>query len=318
MTHDSFDIGAEVIAAFETENNAKVTVLKAGDAGEALTKAILSKDNPPADLLYGVDNTFLGRALNEGIFLPYKSPKLDKVRSEHRLDPSNHVMPVDFGYVTLNYDKAWMEANKLQPPKSLEDLAKPEWRNRLVVQNSATSSPGLAFLLTTIAKFGESGSYTWKEYWRDLRANGVMVTDGWEDAYYTAFSHSGKGDRPIVVSYATSPAAEVFYSEGKYKKPPTGNVVGPKASFLQIEGIGILKGTKKEALAKKFVDFVMERPFQEDFPTRMWVYPVNPEAATPEVFWFAEVPEAPAVLDPKVIAQKREQWIGEWTRIVLQ
>jgi thiamine transport system substrate-binding protein len=317
MTHDSFDIGEEVITAFEQANNAEVTILKAGDAGEALTKAILTKSNPTADLFYGVDNTFLGRALDEGIFVPYQSPMFDDVPERLRLDSTKHVMPVDYGYVTLNYDKAWLEQNGLTPPDDLRDLTAPEWRGKLVVQNPATSSPGLAFLLATIERFPERSDYTWQQFWADLRANDVLVTDGWTESYYSSFTVYG-GDRPLVVSYATSPAAEVFFSEGRLQEPPTGNVMAQDASFLQIEGIGILQGTENEDLAKKFVDFMMGVQVQEDFPTRMWVYPVNQDAELPEVFRFAEEPQDPAAIDPATIAENREAWIDEWTQIVVR
>ena len=317
MTHDSFDIGEDVIAAFEAEHNASIQILKAGDAGEALTKAILTKGAPTADVLYGIDNTFLGRALDEGVFVEYRSPNLDLVPEAYRMDPTNHVMPVDFGFVTINYDIAWLEERGMTPPSDLADLTGEDWRGLLVVENPATSSPGLAFLLTTIDRFGETGPYTWKDYWADLRANDVLVTSGWEDAYYTSFSLYG-GDRPLVVSYTTSPAAEVFYSEGTHETPPTGNIGGAKSAFLQVEGIGILEGTKREALARAFVDFALDRGFQEDFPTRMWVFPANAEAELPDVFRFVEPAADPAALDAAVIAANRESWIGEWTEIVLR
>ncbi len=317
MTHDSFDIGKDVIAAFEVEQNASVQIQKAGDAGEALTKAILTKDAPTADLFYGVDNSFLGRAIEEDIFIEYRSPNLDLVPEQYRIDPTNRVMPVDFGFVTINYDIAWLNERGLAPPSDLADLTDEDWRGLLVVENPATSSPGLAFLLTTIDRFGGSGAYTWQDYWADLRANDVLVTSGWEDAYYTAFSLYG-GDRPLVVSYTTSPAAEVFYSEGAHETPPTGNIAGVKSAFLQVEGIGILRGTEHETLARAFVDFVLDRKFQEDFPSRMWVFPANADAALPDVFAFVEPASDPAVIEPLSIAANREAWIDEWTRIVVR
>ena len=210
MTHDSFDISQEVIAEFESTNNAKVVIQKAGDAGQALIRAILEKGNPSADLLYGVDNTYLGRALAEDIFDPYKSQLLSKVPQSLILDPTNHVTPIDYGYVTLNYDKEFLLKAGLAPPNTLEELTENAWKGRVVVENPAVSSPGLAFLLATIAYFGEDDDYDYLDFWRAMRSNNVLVKDGWSDAYYTDFSLYG-GDRPLVVSYATSPAAEVFF-----------------------------------------------------------------------------------------------------------
>ena len=315
MSHDSFNVSEDVIAEFEEEHDATITILKSGDAGETLTKAILTKDAPTADLLYGIDNTFLGRALDEDIFIEYRSPMLDKVPSEYRLDSSNHVMPVDFGLVALNYDIAWFEENGIAPPTGLRNLVEPEYRGLTVVQNPATSSPGLAFLLATVSAFGEDGDYTWQDYWAGLHENEALVTAGWTDAYYTAFSLY-EGDRPIVVSYTTSPAAEVFFSEGALTEPPTGNVLGDKSAFLQIEGIGILDGVRNEELAQQFVDFVMDRRFQEHFPTLMWVYPVNRDADLPDVFDFAPTLDDPAQLSPRRIAENRERWIDEWTELM--
>lgn len=312
MSHDSFNVGEDVIAEFEAEHDATITILKSGDAGEALTKAILAKDAPIADLLYGIDNTFLGRALDEEIFIEYESPMLEKVPGKYRLDSSNHVMPVDFGFVALNYDIAWFEEKGVAPPTDLASLTEETYRGLTVVQNPATSSPGLAFLLATVAAFDEDG---WQEYWMDLKENDVLVTDGWTDAYYTAFSLY-EGDRPIVVSYTSSPAAEVFYSEGALTEPPTANVLGDNSAFLQIEGIGILEGVRNEELAQQFVDFMMDRRFQEHFPTLMWVYPVNGQAELPDVFEFAPIPDDPAQLSPRTIAEGRERWIDEWTALM--
>jgi thiamine transport system substrate-binding protein len=318
MAHDSFNVSADVLAAFEQRTGAKVAFLKSGDAGAALNKAILARNAPLADVFFGVDNTFLSRALDADIFEPYQSPALATIPADLRLDPSNRLLPIDYGYVNINYDKAYLQKNNLAPPTRLEELTKPAWKGKLVVENPATSSPGLAFLLATIARFGTSGNYTWLDFWKDLRANDLLVADGWEDAYYTHFSgSSGKGPRPLVVSYATSPAAEVFFSEGKLTEPPTGNLLD--GSFRQIEFAGVLKGAKNPALARAFLDFMLSKPFQEDIPLQMFVYPVLPDAALPEVFRkFAEVPPQPAGLSPEEIGKNRDRWIEQWTKTVLR
>lgn len=316
MTHDSFDIGAEVVETFEAQHNAKVTFLKSGDAGEVLNKAILSKDNPLADVLYGVDNTFLSRALDNDLFEAYKSPALDSVAPELALDPRNRLLPVDWGDVCLNYDKAWFEKAGIEPPGALEDLIAPQYKGLTVVENPATSSPGLAFLLATVARFGEDG---YKDYWRALRENDVAVESGWETAYWGQFSAASDGDRPIVVSYATSPAAEVFFSEGAYETPPTGAVLSPGACFRQVEFVGILKGTKQRRLARAFVDWMLGQAFQEDIPLHMWVFPANKEAELPQVFVdFAQQAQVPAAMAPEDIAANREVWIEGWTDAVLR
>ena len=320
MAHDSFSVSKEVLSAFEQQSGVKVQVLKGGDAGAALNQAILSKAAPLADVFFGVDNTFLSRALAADIFLPYKSPALADIPADLKLDPGGSLLPVDYGYVTINYDQAALAQAKLAPPAALEELTKPEWKGKLAVENPITSSPGLAFLLATINHFGEAGAYTWKNYWRDLRANEVFISNDWTDAYYTQFSgSSGKGPYPLVVSYATSPAAEVYFSEGKLSEPPTGNLLVPGGSFRQIEFVGILKGTQHEALARQFVDFMLSPQLQADIPLQMFVYPALPSAPQPDVFKkFAEVPAQATGLTPAQIEAGREGWIKIWTEVVLR
>ncbi|WKZ51864.1 MAG: thiamine ABC transporter substrate-binding protein [Anaerolineales bacterium] len=317
MTHDSFSISEAALAAFEQANNVKVTFVKSGDAGSTLNKAILSKDAPLADVLYGVDNAFLARALDAGIFEPYESPALVNAPAEFRLDPENRATPVDYGDVCINYDRAFFAKNELAVPQTLDDLIRPEYNGMLVVENPATSSPGLAFLLATIAHFGEPG---YLDFWRSLRANGLVVVNDWNAAYYTNFSaSSGRGPQPMVVSYATSPAAEVIYSDAALEQSPTASIVGPDTCFRQIEFVGILAGTRQRAAAERFVDFMLSLQFQEDLPLQMFVLPVDPMAILPDSFHqFNEYPDQPATLAPDVIAANRERWIQEWTDAVLR
>jgi len=313
LTHDSWALDKKLIAQFE-QQGIKLKFLKGGDAGEMLNKAILSKGAPLADVIYGFDNTMLSKVLASGILERYVSPQLKNLRSEVLLDPTGFALPVDYGYVALNYDKDYFKDKPL--PQTFADLRKPEFAKLLVVENPATSSPGLAFLLATVAAFGEEG---YLGFWEDLRKSGVRVASGWTEAYYTHFTRA-KGDRPLVVSYATSPAAELFYSEARPKpaEPPTGNLLFPQSAFFQVEFVGILKGTKNREAARKFVDWLLSKPAQEDIPTQMWVYPALREAALPDVFKFAERPTEPARLTPQAIAQNRDRWIREWTGVVLQ
>ncbi len=317
MTHDSFAASEAVIGQFEQQHNVDVQFIKASDAGSALNQAILSKDNPLADVFFGVDNTFLSRALDAGIFEPYAAPALADVPADLQLDPDQRLLPVDYGYVCLNYDKEYFAGKNLPVPQTLEDLAKPEYRGLLVVENPATSSPGLAFLIASVAHFGEDKYLDW---WKALRANDVLVSDGWEDAYYNQFSgSSGQGPRPLVVSYATSPAAEVYFSEGKLTEPPTGNILPEGACFRQIEFAGILRGTAQRELAQQWVDFMLSPTFQEDVPLQMFVYPANRHAKLPALFQqYAAVPQQPAQIEPATIAQRRDAWIDAWTTAVLR
>jgi thiamine transport system substrate-binding protein len=312
MTHDSFSISEEVVFAFEEANHVIVVFLKSGDTGAALNKAILSKDAPLADIFYGVDNTFLSRAIESDIFEPYQSPVLLDIPAKFQLDPQFRALPVDFGDVCINYDKAWFAEKSLPVPQNLDDLLKPEYNGLLVVENPATSSPGLAFLLATISKYGEDG---YLDYWTALKANGVSVVDGWETAYYTNFSaSSGKGPQPMVVSYASSPAAEVIYASEPLTEAPTASIL--EGCYRQIEFVGILKGTQNRALAEKFIDYMLSPEFQSDLPLNMFVYPVNPAANLPEEFTkYAQTALQPSSLDP---AANREAWIQAWTETVIR
>jgi thiamine transport system substrate-binding protein len=316
MSHDSFNVSQEVIATFEAEHGVKVRFLKAGDAGAALVQAILSKENPLADVFFGVDNSFLSRALEADIFEPYTSPMLAGMPSHLKMDKENRLLPVDYGDVCLNYDKAWFKKNNLTPPTDLADLIKPEYKGLTVVENPATSSPGMAFLLATIGKFGEEG---YLDFWKKLRENEVIIANGWEDAYYGHFTSASKGDRPIVVSYASSPPAVVHYSEKPLTEAPTAAVVTDNNSFRQIEFVGILKGTGEPELARKLVDFMLSTPFQEDVPLQMFVFPANPKAKLPEVFVkHARVADTPVTVDPAAIEANRDKWIEAWTNTVLR
>ena len=316
MTHDSFEVSEELIKTFEKDNNVKLAFLKSGDAGSALNKAIISKNAPLADVFYGVDNTFLSRALDSGIFEPYNSPAFKDIPEAYRLAPRNDLLPVDYGDVCINYDKAFFSEHKLLIPQTLEELLKPEYKNMLVMENPATSSTGLAFLLATISHFGESN---YLDYWKSLSSNGLAVVDDWSTAYYTNFSgSSGHGSQPMVVSYASSPVAEVVFAETKLTEAPTDSISSAGTCFRQIEFVGILKGTLHRQLAEKFLDFMLGVQFQQGMPLQMFVYPVNPEAKLPPEFVkYARVSESPVTIDPDIIASNRDAWITSWTEVVL-
>jgi thiamine transport system substrate-binding protein len=321
MTHDSFDISEDVLNAFESQHSARVEILKAGDAGVVLNQAILSKDNPLADVLYGVDNTLLSRALEADILVAYESPALEEIPDHLELDDQHRALPVDYGDVCLNYDKAWFESAGVEPPTELEDLTEADYEGLTVVQNPATSSPGLAFMLATIGHFGETGAATWLDYWADLRDNDVLVTDGWSVAYYEQFTYGsgGSGDRPIVVSYASSPPVEVHFSDEPFEEAPTGVVVGDGSCFRQVEFVGILRGAQNPDMAREWIDFMLSETFQEDIPLHMFVFPANESAELPEVFTkFAIIPDNPVSVEYTTIETNRESWIDAWTETVLR
>ncbi|GGS88458.1 MULTISPECIES: thiamine ABC transporter substrate-binding protein [Streptomyces] len=320
VSHDSWAVSKDVLKAFEKQSGYKVRVLKDGDAGQAVNKAILTKDNPQGDVFFGVDNTLLSRALDNGLFQPYEAKGLGTVGAEYQLDRDEHrVTPVDHGDICVNYDKAWFSEHRLTPPKSFADLAKPAYKNLLVTENAATSSPGLGFLLGSAARFGDEG---WQGYWKKLKANGVKVVDGWEQAYYQEFSGSSEGrkaggDRPLVVSYASSPPAEVIYAKKRPGTAPTGVSYG--TCFRQIEFAGLLSNAKNTKGGKAFIDFLVSKRFQEDMPLNMFVYPVAKGAAVPADFTkYGPAAKDPETMAPGRIAANRDQWVRSWTSLVLK
>jgi len=315
VTHDSFSVSKPVLRAFTKQTRITVKVLKNGDAGTALNQAILTKDNPLGDVFFGVDNTFLSRALAQDIFAPYTAAGIDRVPAALRLDDRNRVTPVDYGDVCINYDKEWFAREQVAVPSTLDDLAAPEHRGRLVVENPATSSPGLAFVLASVAEFGENG---WQDYWERLRANDVKVVDGWEQAYNNEFSAgSGEGDYPLVVSYASSPPVEVIYADPKPATAPTAAL--PDTCFRQVEFAGVLEGAAQPRAAKELVDFMLSETFQADIPLQMFVFPAREGTPLPSVFTqYASIPEDPFTLPPAEIGANRDEWISQWTTTVLR
>ncbi|EXG79090.1 thiamine ABC transporter substrate-binding protein [Cryptosporangium arvum] len=316
VTHESFAVSDEVLAAFQKQSGLTVKILRSGDAGAVVNKAVLSKGNPQGDVLFGVDNTFLSRAVGAGVFAPYEPAGVGNVPTALQQGTDGKASAVDYGDVCVNYDKAWFTKKGVQPPASYADLIKPEYKNLLVVENPATSSPGLAFVLGSIAVQGESG---WKSYWEKLKANGALVVDGWEEAYQQRFTvgSQGKGDRPLVVSYASSPPAEVVYAEKKPKDAPSGVVTD--TCFRQVEYAGLLDGAANPTGGKKLLDFLLSPAFQKDVPLQMFVWPSVTGTPLPAEFTkYAALPTKPLTLPADQITKNREPWIDEWTQTVLR
>lgn len=310
LTHASFALPKPLLAQFEREAGVTLRITKAGDAGEMLNKLILTRANPVADVVFGIDNVLAGKALTAQVLDLWEGQAF----GDSKTTLPAGLVPVDYGYVTLNYDKAWFAKKGLALPRSLEDLAQPAYAKLLVVQNPATSSPGNAFLLATIGAMGEAVAFDW---WARMRANGVKVTKGWTEAYYTEFSHSG-GARPLVVSYASSPAAEVFYSKVKLAEPPTGSLTLPGGVFRQIEGVALVKGGRERAAALRFVQFLRSPAVQRALQTEMWMFPADATVARADALRYAVEPAAYDSPDAQAIAKQGGAWVARWTKVVLK
>ncbi|GGJ60438.1 thiamine ABC transporter substrate-binding protein [Deinococcus aquiradiocola] len=310
ITHDSFDVDRKLVTAFETANHVKVRFIKGGDAGEMLNKLILTKAAPLADAVYGLDNTLLPRAQAAGILAPYTSPAIAGVPAAYRQGPLLNT--VDVGYVALNYDRAAFQKTGLKLPATLRELSEPQYARLTVVESPATSSTGAAFYLATVQELGQDGAVAW---WRTARANGMKVTRGWSQAYNEDFSLYG-GRYPIVLSYASSPAAEVAYSKEKLTASPTANLFLPGSTFVQLEGAAVLKGSRQPVLARKFVDFMLSGAVQADFPTRMWVYPAVGGVKLDPVWKFSQKPDVK--LAPTSLLTRSQALTDLWVTQVLR
>ncbi|ONI86140.1 thiamine ABC transporter substrate-binding protein [Saccharothrix sp. ALI-22-I] len=307
VTHDSFALTPALLEQFKTDTGITIKPLASGDAGEMTNKLVLTKDVPIGDVAFGVDSTFASRALKEGVFAEYASPEAEKGAQRYRLDPPNRLHAVDVGDVCLNIDVAAFK--DIGEPTQYADLADPKYKDMLVVEDPATSSPGLAFLLGTIAAFGEDG---WADYWGKLKANGVKVVSGWEEAYTQDFSgSSGKGPRPIVVSYASSPSAEI----GDDGTPRTKALLD--TCYRQVEYAGVLNGAKNAEDAKKVVDFLLGEKVQADVPGTMYVYPSREGVALPEAWTkAAPLPATARSLPADQVDANRERWVQQWRTLV--
>lgn len=309
MTHDSWSAPDDLIKQFEKESGYQVEIQTAGDAGEVTNKLILSKDSPTADVVYGIDNTLGGRAVKEGVLASYDSPKASEAAKKYRLaDGEEELTPIDYGDVCLNVDDGWFASHGIPAPQSLDDLIAPQYKDLFVTPSAVTSSPGMAFFLATVAKYGEDG---WQQYWKSLMANGAKITSGWTDAYSVDFSAGeGKGARPIVLSYASSPPYTI--PEGG-TTPTTSAVLS--TCFRQVEYAGVVKGTDNEKGAEAFIDFLSSDDFQKSIPESMYMYPVA-DVTLPES-WASYAPLAtdPLEVDPGTIAEHRDAWLKEWADV---
>lgn len=312
LTHASFALPPSLLAQFEKEAGVMLRITKSGDAGEMLNKLILTRANPVADVVFGIDNVLAAKA--DAVLDEYAppAPKASARADTVTLPPK--LLPIDYGYVTVNYDKAWFAKKGLALPRTLDDLAQPAYARLLAVQNPATSSPGNAFLLATIGALGEEKAFGW---WARMRANGLKVAKGWSEAYYTEFSHNG-GAHPLVVSYATSPAAELFYGKTKLSEPPTGSLGLAGGVFRQVEGVALVKGGQERAAALRFMEFLRSAPVQQALQTEMWMYPAD--ATVPRADALRHAPEPAAFDSPsaQAIADKHADWVRRWTKVVLK
>lgn len=310
VTHDSFNVSPELLQQFEQSSGLKVTYVAPGDAGTLVNQLVLTKASPLGDVVYGIDNTFAGRALSEKITVPSTSAALPAADAAAlQADASGRLTPIDFGDTCVNADTRWFAAHGVAVPQTLDDLIKPEYKDLLVVPNPASSSPGMAFLTATVGAKGDPG---YLDYWGALKNNGVLIAKDWTEAYSVQFSgSSGKGPRPLVLSYSTSPASEVANG--------TATTQGLlQTCFRQVEYAGVIAGAKNPAGAQAFIDFLLSPQVQADIPGQMYMYPAVRSTTLPaEWTQFAPLSPDPITVPPATIAQDRDRWVRDWTTRVI-
>lgn len=309
-THDSWNMSKKVMRQFTEETGFTVTVQPSGDAGALTNKLVLTKGSPIADVVYGIDNTFASRAVDEGVlaeFTPATNP--GAAYEPQDADAADRLTPIDYSDVCVNIDDTWFEDNDVPPPTSLDDLVGERYRGLFVTPAPSTSSPGLAFLLATVAAYGEDG---WADYWQRLLDNDTKVTAGWSDAYQVDFTAGGgSGDRPIALSYASSPP---FTIPDGSEEPTTSALLD--TCFRQVEYAAVLEGAGNTDGAEAFVDFMGSREFQEALPDTMYVFPVDPDAALPDVWAQHAVPaDDPFTVSESAVAENRADWLEQWADI---
>lgn len=312
VTHDSFHLSEGLLDAFTEQTGLSVEVVQPGDGGTLVNQLVLTKDAPLGDLAFGIDNTFASRAVDEGVVVPYESQAPAAAdAAAHAADDSGALTAVDYGDVCINVDHAWFAEAGLAEPVTLDDLAKPEYKDLLVVPNAVTSSPGFAFLLATIGAKGEDG---WQDYWASLVENGVKVAEGWSDAYFTDFSGGGgDGPRPIVLSYASSPPYTVPEGGGE---PTTGALLD--TCFRQVEYAGVLAEAENPAGAQQLLDFLLSDEVQADIPVSMYMYPVSTAVDLPaEWAQWGPLADEPFEVAPQDISANRNDWLAAWSDVVI-
>ncbi|WP_026303511.1 thiamine ABC transporter substrate-binding protein [Jongsikchunia kroppenstedtii] len=300
MTHDAFALPDRLLADFTKQTGYTAKIVRNGDAGQLSSVISLTPGRPKGDVVYGIDNTFASRAIDAGALDAYVPAAAAGGAARYAIDGSDQLTAIDRGDVCVDVDNAWFGAHHLAPPTSLADLTQPQYKNLTVTMDPATSSPGMAFLLATIVAYPGTG---WQDYWRQLKSNGVQVVSGWEDAYNREFSGGdGKGLRPIVISYASSPAAN----------PATAAL--PNTCFAQTEYAGVLRGARNADGARKWIDFMLSPQVQAAVPGSMYVYPVQQGIAVP-AGWPPE-PAAPATMPSAQIDKNRESWQQQWRSVM--
>jgi thiamine transport system substrate-binding protein len=297
-TYDSFNSewgpGPEVSKAFEEKTGIKITWVSHGDAGEIVSRLIQEGNNSDADIILGFDQNLSPRVLNSELLEAYRPKGAEKIFKELVLDADFRIIPFDYSYFAIVYN-----SQAVNPPQSLEDLTSAQYKQKLILIDPRTSSPGLGFFAWVKDIYGEN----WKDYWRRLQPSILTIAGGWSSAY-GLFT---KGEAPLVLSYTTSPGYHLKYEQTEHYKA----AIFTDGHPLQIEAAGLLKTAKNKDNAKTFLDFMISPDFQNIIPLTNWMYPVI-DIPLPDSFRINPKSDKPLLPRPVTEAD-----LNEWAALLI-
>jgi len=322
LTYDASGLSDELLSDFTATTGYEINLIKTGDVGSILNIMAQTKDAPQADLMLGLDNTFLAQAIQMGLLQSHMSNHgelLDSVKISYS---GGLATPFDHGYVCLNYDSAVVDGVNMSVPTSLWNLTEEEWKGKVAIPSPLSSSPGRAFLTATVDYFANDvdNGTDYTDWWYEMEGNDLIITSGWSEAYETHYSggygpwtDGHIGDANIVVSYCHSPGVEAFFG-GNYTNSVALNL--PRASFHQVEYTGIIAGAGDAQAAAAFIDYLLSEEVNANMPTQNSMYSVLKGQDLPETDGYrhhALIPEQPAEVTPTEIAEGLEDWLVEWS-----
>lgn len=302
-----------------------IQVIALSDANSIVTRLIGEKDSPAADVVIGLDNILVYEAKNQGVLQPYNSPMLENISSDliTNLDPDHYLLPFDYGIIAFNYDNLRINSSTVDNLENLtlNDFLTLELDKKLVIEDPTLSSPGLGFLLSTIAIYGDPSiefdgllNLNWRDWWENASSD-IRVAPSW-GAAFDIYYEEGE-NRPLMISYGSSPAYTVCQGWGDNLKAFVSHENGTSNAWLQIEGIGLTEGAPHQTRAEDFIDWFLGEELQNQIPENNWMYPANQNANisscfeesvinTEEVFILNDL------ITPTMLETNLERWQNEW------
>ena len=286
--------GPDLSKAFTGKTGINITWVSHGDAGEILSRLLHEGDKANADIILGLDQNQAERIIGSGLLEAYKPKNSDKIFKELVFDPAFRLIPMDYSYFAFVYDSEKMPV----PPKSLEELTQAKYRQSIILIDPRTSTVGLGFFCWVKEVYGTE----WPVYWQRLKPSILTVAEGWSSAY-GLFT---RGEAPLVLSYTTSPGYHLEYEKSERYRAAIFSDGHP----LQIESSGLLKAAKNKNNAKIFLDFMLDKDFQDIIPLTNWMYPVI-DIPLPASFRVNPKSEKPLRPEPATEAE-----LNQWAMIM--